>query len=206
MEAESAGARGVDMANDIRRLLAINAALLGELIVGYTTTEVYEVSRVETPEHTGFDLRLALLKRPFVKQYPHLEHATIERYVALAAQGHCFAAFADGRCVGIALTEPQMWNRSLWVHEFHVAASQHGRGVGRRLMETLITEAHASGLRCVGCETQSTNVPAIRFYRAMGFALEGIDLSFYSNRDRERGEVAVFMRRLLDGEEPSAPH
>jgi ribosomal protein S18 acetylase RimI-like enzyme len=41
------------------------------------------------------------------------------------------------------------------------------------------------------CETQTTNVPAIDFYRRVGFKLEGIDLSYYSNEDWPDGEVAV---------------
>jgi ribosomal protein S18 acetylase RimI-like enzyme len=47
-------------------------------------------------------------------------------------------------------------------------------------------------------ETQNTNVPAIRFYRSLGFHLEGIDVSFYSNDDLTSGEVALFLKRRLD--------
>ena len=47
------------------------------------------------------------------------------------------------------------------------------------------------------CETQSTNVPAIEFYRKVGFEVEGIDLSYYSNDDAPDGEVANFMKRKL---------
>jgi ribosomal protein S18 acetylase RimI-like enzyme len=65
-------------------------------------------------------------------------------------------------------------------------------------MERLVGSAKAAGLRIIVCETQSTNVPAIRFYRRVGFKMEGIDLSYYSNEDMapER-EVAVFMKRRL---------
>lgn len=60
-------------------------------------------------------------------------------------------------------------------------------------------EAHArdEGLRCIVCETQSSNVPAIRFYRALGFTVDAVDLSLYSNDDIERGEVAVFMKKRI---------
>jgi ribosomal protein S18 acetylase RimI-like enzyme len=46
-------------------------------------------------------------------------------------------------------------------------------------------------------ETQTTNVPAICFYRQAGFEFGGIDLSYYTNRDRIDGEVALFMKRKL---------
>lgn len=51
------------------------------------------------------------------------------------------------------------------------------------------------------CETQNTNVPGIEAYRRLGFELDGVELSYYSNhdtdRDRPGAEVAVFMNRKL---------
>jgi ribosomal protein S18 acetylase RimI-like enzyme len=47
------------------------------------------------------------------------------------------------------------------------------------------------------CETQNTNAPAIAFYRRVGFELDGIDLSYYSNEDVTQGEVALFMKLRL---------
>jgi ribosomal protein S18 acetylase RimI-like enzyme len=99
--------------------------------------------------------------------------------------------------MGIALTEPREWNRSLWVQELHVTEGHRGCGLGRRLLERAVEHARTLRMRCVVCETQSSNVPAIRFYRALGFALEGVDLSYYTNEDRMRGEVAVFMKRVV---------
>jgi ribosomal protein S18 acetylase RimI-like enzyme len=52
-------------------------------------------------------------------------------------------------------------------------------------------------MRSIVLETQTTNVPAIAFYRACGYALQGIDLSFYGNDDLQRGEVAVFMKKAI---------
>jgi hypothetical protein len=37
----------------------------------------------------------------------------------------------------------------------------------------------------------------MRFYRSMGFTLDGIDLSLYSNDDYPDGEVAIFMKRYV---------
>jgi ribosomal protein S18 acetylase RimI-like enzyme len=64
-------------------------------------------------------------------------------------------------------------------------------------MEALVGAARTADVRIIVCETQSANVPAIRFYRRMGFELDGVDMSYYSNTDVERGEVAVFMKRKL---------
>ena len=64
-------------------------------------------------------------------------------------------------------------------------------------MEALAEKGRAIGLRTIVCETQNTNVPAIEFYRKVGFTVEGIDLSYYTNDDVLNGEVAVFMKRGL---------
>ena len=60
----------------------------------------------------------------------------------------------------------------------------------------LFTHETLHGL--IVCETQNYNVPAIEFYRKVGFEIEGIDLSYYSNRDMTEGEVAIFMKRKLE--------
>lgn len=184
----------------IQPLLALDESHFALLDSGYTTSEVYAVSKVETPNLTQFELRLAPIAPPFVKHYLPPDPTTRDHYAVLARDGHVFGALVRQACAGLAITEPKMWNHSLWVHDFHIAPDRHGQGLGRRLMERVIAAARAQGLRCVVCETQNTNVAAIRFYRALGFTLDGLDLSLYSNHDRERGDFAVFMKRPLDDE------
>jgi ribosomal protein S18 acetylase RimI-like enzyme len=187
---------------DIRPLSSIDAALLERLITGYTSSETYQVTRTETPDTIRFELQLTALEQPFVKRYPPLAATELQRYRDLAAAGQAFGAFDGETCVGIALCEPQRWNSSLHVWEFHIAPECRGQGAGRALMAAV--EAHARGerLRCVVCETQTTNVPAIRFYRALGFSVDAVDLSLYANDDIERGEVAVFLKKRIA--QPSA--
>jgi len=182
---------------EIRPLPDINEATLTHLIVGYTTSKVYQVCTEAQFDYIRFELRLITLEEPRVKQYADLDANTLRQYREMAATGHSFGAFANGTCVGIALAEIQGWNASLWVQELHIAPEFRKQGIGRLLIETLTAHAHEQGLRCIVCETQTTNVPAIQFYRAMGFRLDGIDLSYYTNEDQERGEVAVFMKKRL---------
>jgi ribosomal protein S18 acetylase RimI-like enzyme len=58
-------------------------------------------------------------------------------------------------------------------------------------------QAQRSGLRTIVCETQNTNAAAIMVYRKLGFAVEGVDISYYSNTDYPDGDIAVFMKRRL---------
>ena len=39
---------------------------------------------------------------------------------------------------------------------------------------------------------------AIQIYRQLGFRVEGVDLSYYTNEDYPDGEIAIFMKRRLD--------
>jgi ribosomal protein S18 acetylase RimI-like enzyme len=181
---------------DIRQLFAVDKPLLERLITGYTSAEAYQVIRDEMPDLIRFELRLIRLEQPFVKRYP-LDAQMIAQYIEMAAAGHAFGAFVGETCVGTALCEPQQWNASLYVHGFHIAPDFHRKGIGRALMAAVEAHARVEGMRCVVCETQTTNAPAIRFYRAMGFTLDGVDISLYGNDDLVRGEVAVFMKKRI---------
>lgn len=71
--------------------------------------------------------------------------------------------------------------------ELHVAETHQRRGIGRQLVEALTEKACAAGLRTLVCETQNTNMPAMRSYWKLGFQIEGIDVSYYSNADYPDG-------------------
>ncbi len=181
----------------IRPLSSIDASLLERLITGYTSSEMYRVTREETPDTVSFALRLTVLEQPFVKRYSPVNATELQRYSDLAAVGHAFGAFDGESCVGIAICEPQRWNNGLTVWEFHITPECRGEGVGRALMSAVEAHARDEGMRCLVCETQTSNVPAIRFYRALGFTIDAVDLSLYSNNDMEQGEVAVFMKKRI---------
>jgi GNAT superfamily N-acetyltransferase len=181
---------------EIRTLTADDVDQIPNVVFGYQTAEIYAVAYVEGPGEVSMTLRLTPLPQPITKRFPPLDSDDLERYRAIPAQGFSFGLFNQEILVGVALAERQAWNNSLLVWEFHVAAGYHGQGWGRLLMTRVIAQAQTAGLRTIVCETQNTNVPAIRFYGRLGFRVEGIDISFYSNDDLER-EVAVFMKRRL---------
>jgi ribosomal protein S18 acetylase RimI-like enzyme len=112
-------------------------------------------------------------------------------------QGLSLAAYDGAHMIAIAIAEARRWNRSLWVWEFHVAPDYQRQGIGRQLMQALADVARSAGMRVMVAETQNTNLPAVSFYRQVGFNIDGIDLSYYTNRDLIDGEVAIFMKRNL---------
>jgi ribosomal protein S18 acetylase RimI-like enzyme len=137
------------------------------------------------------------LPQPYIKHYEPIDDDTFDNYQRLLPLGFSFAAYDSHECVGLVLCEPRQWHKSLWVLELHVAEAFRGQGIGRQLMETLEQKARAAGLRILVCETQNTNIPAIHFYRKIGFELEGLDLSYYSNDDFPDGEIALFLKKRV---------
>ena len=181
---------------EIKTLTRLPISDLHRLVVGYTSNDSYRANKVETPEKVEFTLELVPLEQPYKKRWPTLQE-DIERYQSFVSEGFSLGAFEEQHMVGIALAEPRLWNRSMWIWEFHVEEAHRGKGIGLRLMNSLADKARSACFRVLVAETQNTNVPAIRFYRKAGFEVEGIDLSYYSNTDITDGEVAIFMKRKI---------
>jgi ribosomal protein S18 acetylase RimI-like enzyme len=181
---------------EIKALTEISLDTLREIIVGHTSHEVFSVHKIENDTEIGFRLQLKPLPEP-VKNTWQPDQGDLEEYEKAFAQRTCLGAYLSDKLVGVAIAECRHWNKTLWVWEFHVHPEYHRRGIGWLMMEEMVDLAKEKGMRVVVCETQNTNVTAIRFYRAMGFTMDGVDLSYYSNEDYRNDAVAVFMKRKI---------
>ena len=109
-----------------------------------------------------------------------------------------FGAFVDGTLASYVETSHERWNNRLRISNILVEAPFRGMGVGRALFEQAENRAREVKARAVVLETQSCNVPAIRFYEKMGMGGGiGCDLLAYSNEDISRGEVGLEMGKPL---------
>jgi ribosomal protein S18 acetylase RimI-like enzyme len=169
---------------------------LNQIATGYTSTEKYLVSKTEHDHQVVLTLTLVKLETPYIKQYEHDEDL-VGHYSSVIQRGLSWGAYAREKLVALAIVEHQRWNNTVNVWEFHVAPDYRGQQIGRGLMEKAVASAQSVGARVMVCETQNTNVPAIRFYRRMGFEVDAVDLALYTNHDVDDGEVAVFMKRKL---------
>lgn len=184
---------------EIQPLARLDRPRLRELMAGYASTQRYAVRRQEADAQTILTLTLETLATPHIKNYwDCLSEDDLLRYEGFLSQGFALGAYLDGLWVGVALAESQAWNRVLNLWELHVHPDYRGRGIAHRLVDELAGRARSGGLRALAVETQNTNVAAIRFYRSVGFTLEGLDLSYYTNNDVADGEVAIFMKRKLE--------
>ena len=182
----------------IATLDRLSAADLERLAGGYESDARYDVTVSEGREGAMFRLTRERLRTPFVKRFVQPPEE-LRRYRRLLRLGWSLGAYDGRRPVGLAVVEPRAWHKSVWVQELGVAASHRRRGIGRRLIAEISRRAGEAGYRVIVCETQTTNARAIDFYRAVGFRLEGVDVSYYSNEDLERGEVALFMKKRIRG-------
>lgn len=169
---------------------------LRRIAIGYDTPEVFELVKNEGEGAVEFSLTLKTLPAPSVTRYKQ-EDSQLSMYAEIAPKpgSRLFWAVDGNERIGIAFAEVRAWNDTLWVWELHVSPSRRRQGIGRALMETLFEVCRTEKLRAIVCETQTRNVPAIRFYRALGLSIEGVDTSYYTNSDIEKNDVAIFMKR-----------
>jgi [ribosomal protein S18]-alanine N-acetyltransferase len=84
-----------------------------------------------------------------------------------------------------------------------VSAAYRCRGVGRRLLESLIERAHAAGMSEAFLEVRPSNTTAIRLYLALGFEQVGMRRGYYQAVGG-REDAAVLRRRLGAAAGPAA--
>jgi ribosomal protein S18 acetylase RimI-like enzyme len=181
----------------IQPLIRLDTTDLTRIVTTYVSEGIYVVSYRDSPTDTSIALHYVTLPEPSVRKYDHFDAATLHRYTQVCNAGFSCGAYDGELLVGLIIAEPQEWNRSLSVWEFHVAAIYRRTGIGRQLMAWAEEQAKRSGLRTIVCETQNTNAAAIMVYRRLGFTIEGVDISYYSNTDYPDGDIAVFMKRRL---------
>lgn len=62
-----------------------------------------------------------------------------------------------------------------------VHPDHRGRGISRKMLETLMEEAQADGVKAFTLEVRAGNEIAIRLYESLGFRTEGIRPRFYDH-------------------------
>lgn len=73
-----------------------------------------------------------------------------------------------------------------------VASGFRGRGIGRMLMEHMLTEASCHGMRDCTLEVRVSNTPAIHLYESLGFKSEGIRPGFY---EKPKEDAMIMWKR-----------
>jgi ribosomal protein S18 acetylase RimI-like enzyme len=101
----------------------------------------------------------------------------------------------DGEIRGFATVEFEAWNARLTLWFLYVAPAWRRRGIGRALLAQAEAHGRSVGASHVWLETQNVNVPGIRAYERLGYALCGVDHLLYG--DYLPGETAVYLAKRL---------
>jgi GNAT superfamily N-acetyltransferase len=160
------------------------ASVPSPLLVEYAAIPIaFEVTSVLSVRESA-DQRFVLTERhldsPYVKNYDALGDGPLHWAGRFdTSQWALLLARAEGRSLGgatVAFGSSQLdmlEGRSdlavLW--DIRVAPDARGQGVGRALFEAAETWALTRGCRELKVETQNVNVPACRFYAALGCQL-----------------------------------
>jgi L-amino acid N-acyltransferase YncA len=104
------------------------------------------------------------------------EVPAFDRWSAAHPPEHRFVATLDGVVVGWVAASP-VSDRCAYAgvleHSVYVAAAQRARGIGRRLLETLIAQADASDVWTIQSGIFPENVASVELHQRCGFRVVG---------------------------------
>ena len=129
-----------------------------------------------------------------------LEVPLVKRY----SIGEVFAPWArwkqgwvadDGEIRGFATVEYEAWHDRLVLWHIYIAPAYRRHGVGRALLERVEAYGREAGASHVWLETSNVNVPGIRAYNRLGYALCGADRLFYGRYMPD--EMAIYLAKPL---------
>jgi ribosomal protein S18 acetylase RimI-like enzyme len=180
---------------NIRPMTESDIPRLAEIRPGFVSATVLDVERTGSGIMAGWRLVERVLPEPFDKgdayDFDGREQANI-RQRWQRGDGLHLVVEADGRIAGLLEVVPEEWNSTAFVWNIMLDEAIRGQGIGRNLFQRAVAWARGLGYRALIFETQTNNVPACKFYAAMGCELEGIRGALYTNADIQRGEVALF--------------
>lgn len=154
----------------------------------------FTTQRVHRVVSTGkvFSIQDATVSPPFYKVYDLARD--IEE---IAAMDHVVIAEQELRVVGLAALMHDTEDERAIIKHIYVHHPYRGQGVGRALMNAMVTQAEHWRARCMWLETQDVNYDAIDFYQHNGFQWCGLDLSLDEHDGSPTDETAVFFMRNL---------
>ncbi len=172
---------------------------MSEIKAEYVSDKYLRVIKTGDGLEVGFALRVEHLEEPFRSQGYGIvrERDREEIRSRMDAQALQLVVEENGRLIGFLDAEIESWRKVVKVWDILVDEEHRRQGIGTELIRRAQEFAAKSSCRALVVETQTTNWPALNFYLKLGFQIGGVDDHFYTNRDAERKEVALFLYREL---------
>lgn len=185
----------------IRKMRRGDLLALDQIDPAFESDSFLDVERYEEGIETTFRLVEKAFDVPFVKEVGYRYDSDQLEQTRYRLQNPdstlLLVAESAGRLIAVLEVEGEAWRNTALIWALFVDSAWRGRGLGHLLLERAESWAKESGYRAVVLETQSNNIPALRFYRRHGYHVAGLDTHFYQNSDIARHEVALFLYKEL---------
>ena len=169
--------RALDRATDRRAVEAIDTT--------FETGSVFDL----VPTERTIELVERELEKPLAKRY-----SIAEVFAGWARWDTGWVADDDG-VRGFATVEYEPWHQRLILWFLYIAPAWRRRGVGRALLAAVEQHGREQGATHVWLETSNVNVPGVRAYNRLGYALCGADTLYYGRY--MPGETAIYLAKML---------
>ena len=177
---------------EIRKLERITICDINKFgLNGFRTHRVLQVKRNESDIYFDCSISEVELEKEYIKVWP-LDDSTLNCYNEIISKGMSFGAYDSDELVGYILLSEMSWNKSLWIDYIMVADTYKGTGVGSKLINKALEIGNAN-YQVLGLEVQNENYGAIKFYQKLGFNIDGVEFSRYSEKENEK-DVAFIMK------------
>ncbi len=172
---------------------------LQEIKAEYVSDRYLRVIKTGEKFEVGFTLQVEELEEPFRSQGLSIIREKDKELIKSRMDGQALQVVVeeDGRLIGLLDVEIESWRRVAKIWNLLVDEEYRRQGIGTELMRRAEGFATENDCRAIVVETQTTNWPALNFYLKMGFQICAVDHHFYTNRDLERKEVALFLYHEL---------
>ena len=174
-------------------MIEIRPAVLPDDIAGMARVDAgFETDRILTVRRREMGFDLVTLREPAAKRFPLDDLDAADKLWDTA-----WVVTEAGRIRGFAAVGWQAWNRRLALWHLYIDRPLRRKGVGRRLVAAAVAHGRGLGAAHLWLETSNVNAPGVAAYQALGFALNGLDLTLYDG-SAARGEFAIFMSLPLE--------
>jgi ribosomal protein S18 acetylase RimI-like enzyme len=184
----------------IRKMKMSDLLALEAIDPTFESATYLAIEQAEVEGWPTFRFAERAFETPFVKEMGYrydVEQLEQTRYRLSQGGSLLLVAEAGEQVVAVLEVEGESWRNTALIWALFVDKAWRGRGLGRMFLERAETWARRRKFRALVLETQTNNVPAIRFYQRHGYEIAGFDTHFYTNEDVERREVGLFMYKEL---------